>query len=57
MSLELEKAKDFREDFALQTLWYVREAREDVAQDFQQAVDATLRLLSTQPELGRARRF
>ncbi len=31
MSLGLEKADAFCEDFAFQVLWYVREAGEDVA--------------------------
>lgn len=57
MSLALEKAEAFREDFALQALWYVREAREDVARRFEPAVDATLRRLCAQPDLGRARQF
>lgn len=57
MSLGLEKAKDFREDFMLQALWYVRQAGEEIARGFQKAVDATLHLLCTRPELGRLRRF
>jgi len=41
----------------LQALWYVREAGEELARRFQQAVDSRLRLLSEQPGLGRLRRF
>lgn len=41
----------------MQALWYVREAGDDVARRFQQAVDATLRLLCERPGLGRVRRF
>lgn len=52
MSLALEKAEDFREDFALRALWYVREAGEEVARGFQKAVDTTLNRLCVQPELG-----
>ena len=57
MSLVLQKADDFREDFALQALWYVREAGAEVARRFQESVDATLRQLCLHPELGRARGF
>ncbi len=55
--MRLEKSDAFREDFALRALWYVRQAGEDVARRFQQAVDATLRLLCEQPGIGRERRF
>jgi hypothetical protein len=34
MSAALEKAEAFREDFARQALWYVREAGEEVARSF-----------------------
>ncbi len=57
MSLGLQKADSFLEDFALQALWYVREADEELVRRFQIAVDSTLRLLCTQPGLGRSRRF
>lgn len=57
MSLPLERAADFREDFALRALWYVREAGGDVARRYEAAVDATLQLLCAQPDLGRKRRF
>jgi plasmid stabilization system protein ParE len=57
MSLALQKADAFLEDFALQAWWYVREAGDDVARNFQTAVDSRLRLLCAQPGLGRARRF
>lgn len=57
MSVALEKADAFREDFARQALWYVREAGAEVARSFQRAVDTTLQLLCAQPELGRVRRF
>jgi hypothetical protein len=50
MSLDLEKADYFQEDFVLQALWYVREAGEEVARGFQRAVNATINLLRTQPE-------
>jgi plasmid stabilization system protein ParE len=57
MSLRLQKADAFREDFTLQALWYVREAGGEVARRFETAVDSTLHLLSSQPQMGRARRF
>ena len=57
MSLVLQKADDFREDFALRALWYVREAGAEVARRFQESVDATLQQLCLHPELGRERRF
>ncbi|MCI0748708.1 MAG: hypothetical protein L0Y58_25145 [Verrucomicrobia subdivision 3 bacterium] len=55
MSLSLQKADAFLEDFTLQALWYVREAGGEVARRFQQAVDARLLLLCEQPGLGRVR--
>ncbi len=57
MSLGLQKADAFLEDFTLQALWYVRKAGDEVARRFQKAVDSTLRLLCEQPGLGRIRRF
>ena len=57
MSLALQKADAFLEDFALQALWYVRQAGDEVARRFQQAVESRLRLLCEQPGLGRLRRF
>ena len=57
MSLGLQKADAFREDFTWQALWYVRQAGDEVARRFEKAVDSTLRLLCAQPGLGRARRF
>jgi plasmid stabilization system protein ParE len=57
MSLSLQKADAFREDFTLQALWYVRQAGEDVAGRFQQAVDSTLTQLCAQPDIGRRRHF
>ena len=57
MSLALQKADAFLEDFALQALWYVRQAGDEVAHRFQQAVESRLRSLCEQPGLGRLRRF
>lgn len=53
MSLRLERAEAFLEDFTLQALWYVRQAGGNVARRFQETVDARLRLLCEQPGLGR----
>jgi len=55
MSLALQKSDAFLEDFALQALWYVREAGDEVARKFQRAVDSRLRLLCEQPGIGRWR--
>ena len=57
MKLRLEQTSNFREDFALQALWYVREVGPDVARRYEEAVNATLELLSREPLLGRVRRF
>jgi plasmid stabilization system protein ParE len=57
MSLGLQKADAFVEDFTLQALWYVREAGDEVARRFQRAVDSRLYLLCEQPGVGRVRRF
>ncbi len=51
MSLALQKADAFLEDFALQALWYVRQAGDEVARRVQQAVESRLRLLCEQPGL------
>lgn len=57
MSLVLQQSDDFREDFALRALWYVRKAGAEIARRFQESVDATLRKLCLHPELGRIRHF
>src|SRR5947209_6811153 len=57
MSLALQKAEAFLEDFALQALWYVREGGDELARRFQTALDSRLRLLCEQPGLGRIRRL
>src|SRR5687767_13588906 len=57
MSLPLEKADAFSKDFALQALYYVREAGSNVARSFHVAVDSQLRLLCSQPNIGRLRHF
>ena len=57
MSLKLEQADSLREDFALQLLWYAREAGAKTARRFYEAVDSTLLRLCERPELGRERHF
>jgi len=57
MSLAVQKAKFFKEDFAIQFAWYVDEAGPEVARRFQAALDRTLNKLASTPDLGRLRRF
>ena len=57
MSLVLRASDEFVQDFALQSLWYVREAGKEVARQFERGVDRRLKTLSEQPSLGRPRRF
>lgn len=55
MSLSLQRADDFWADLTRQVDWYRDEASPEVAGRFVDAVQATLRVLMEQPELGRAR--
>ena len=57
MNLAIQKAKFFKEDFAIRFAWYVDEAGPEVARRFQTALDRTLIKLATTPDLGRLRRF
>ena len=57
MNLPLRRSEDFDGDFDLQYHWYLEHADSMVAGRYVDAVWATLRLLSAQPELGRLRRF
>ena len=57
MNRSLRRASFFIRDFELQAEWYVREADEEVARRYLQALDATLQLLGVQPALGRTRHF
>jgi plasmid stabilization system protein ParE len=57
MTLALERADLFIRDFELQAGWYARQADEEVAGRYLQALDATLQLLRVHPGLGRTRRF
>jgi toxin ParE1/3/4 len=57
MKLALQRSEDFNRDFDLQYQWYLERAGEAVAEHYLNAVLATLRLLVTQPDLGRRRKF
>ena len=57
MSLTLERAAWFIEDFERQARWYVRRADEQLAARYLAALDRTLELLTRHPGLGRVRRF
>jgi toxin ParE1/3/4 len=57
MTLALHRSDDFNRDFDLQYRWYLEQAGEAVAERYLNAVVVTLRLLATQPDLGRRRKF
>ena len=57
MNLAIEKSAFFRADVAKQFEWYFDEVGEEPAWRFFKAVDLTLLKLSSQPDLGRVRRF
>ena len=57
MNLTLHRSKDFKSDFDLQYRWYLEQAGEAIAERFLEALLVTLRLLATQPGMGRERRF
>ena len=57
MSLAVEKAEFFKQDYANQFTWYVDEAGPDMAQRFQTSLDQTVNKLARQPDLGRLRHF
>jgi toxin ParE1/3/4 len=57
MKLALQRSDDFNCDFDLQYRWYLEQAGEGVAERYLDAMLATLRLLATQPNLGRRRKF
>lgn len=57
MKRSLHRSEDFNSDFDLQYPWYLEHASKVVAERYLDAVLATLRLLATQPELGRRRKF
>ena len=57
MSLELHRSEDFNRDFDLQYRWYLEHAGEVVAERYLEALLATFRLLSTQPDSGLRRNF
>lgn len=57
MKLALHRSDDFNHDFDLEYRWYLEQAGEAVAERYLDAVLATLRLLTTQPDAGRRRKF
>jgi toxin ParE1/3/4 len=57
MKLSLHRADEFNADFDQQHRWYLEEAGEELAEHFLKAVESTLQSLSTQPDLGRRRKF
>lgn len=57
MSLSIFISQRAEEDLALQHQWYLKEAGADVAESYLLAVDETLRMLATQPDIGFLRRF
>src|SRR5881296_2566109 len=57
MSLAIQKAGFFHEDFATQFAWYVDEAGPAVARRFQAALDQSLNKLASRPDMGRIRHF
>jgi toxin ParE1/3/4 len=57
MKLSLHRAEKFTTDFDQQHRWYLEQAGEEVAGRFLTTVENTLQFLSTQPDLGRRRKF
>jgi toxin ParE1/3/4 len=57
MKLSLHRADYFNSDFRHQYDWYLEEASEDIAKGFLEAVENTIQLLLTHPDLGRKLRF
>ena len=57
MTLVIEKSPSFHTAVTSQFRWYKDEAGEELAWRFFNAVDMTIHKLSSQPDLGRRRRF
>ncbi|TAK94094.1 MAG: type II toxin-antitoxin system RelE/ParE family toxin [Verrucomicrobia bacterium] len=57
MSLAIQKAEFFKQDYATRFAWYVDEAGPEVARRFQAVLDKSLNKLATRPDLGRPRHF
>lgn len=53
MNPTLHRSDDFNRDFDLQYRWYLEQVGEAVAERYLRALLDTLRLLATQPGLGR----
>jgi plasmid stabilization system protein ParE len=57
MNLTLHRADAFNADFDQQHRWYLEKVGEELAERFLKAVENTLQSLSSQPDLGRRRKF
>ncbi|MBI4601581.1 MAG: type II toxin-antitoxin system RelE/ParE family toxin [Planctomycetes bacterium] len=57
MTLALERSAPFNLDFEREFRWYLGHAGADVAGRFLDSMLATLRMLASQPESGRRRKF
>ena len=57
MNLPYQRGDRFTADFNAQYRWYFEHAGENLADRFPEAVDTTLKLLVTHPELGTPKRF
>lgn len=53
----IEVSNAAREDMAVQSGWYAHNAGVDIAERYLAAFDATVKLIGTQPDIGRMRRF
>jgi toxin ParE1/3/4 len=57
MSVLIERSDFFKADFELQFMWYLENADERVAWQFQDALNRPLMKLAGHPDLGRRRKF
>jgi len=57
MSLAVQRADWFKEDFDRHYRWYLARAGETVAEGYLAAVERTVEELEQHPEMGRLRRF
>jgi toxin ParE1/3/4 len=57
MKVSPHRADAFTADFDQQYRWYLAEAGEELAERFVTALETTLLLLATQPDLGQRRKF
>jgi len=57
MSPFYQRGEEFNADFDMQYRWYFERAGESVADQFLEAVQTSLNLLASQPEIGMVRKF